>query len=263
MLRFDIVIFLLSVDLGGFSFYFLILYYDTYFFSLGLIITILILNPSSSLLQSKLASKSVFYQLGDCSGFQSLWDRWTLFGTGFLSFFSWYPDILICVIIAWYHIWYCRSLFGTCHHSRQFTRISIDISSYFHFINEGFSSFTTRWSLFFSGTWSRSSWNGVHQRIPLRCSYQVKHYSKLLWKSKCCSYQVCDLKWQTWHKCDDDYENENFRSATSLFSTLPISVAAPGLDGDHMLLDMVRYWQQCFNRDIMIMIRNCFQYASY
>jgi len=28
------------------------------------------------------------------------------------------------------------------------------------------------------------------------------------------------------------------RSATSLFSTLPISVAAPGLDGDHMLLDM-------------------------
>ena len=30
-----------------------------------------------------------------------------------------------------------------------------------------------------------------------------------------------------------------FRSATSLFSTLPISVAAPGLDGDHMLLDMV------------------------
>ena len=52
-------------------------------------------------------------------------------------------------ILAWYHIWYCRSLFGTCHHSRQFTRISIDISSYFHFINEGFSSYTTRWSLFF------------------------------------------------------------------------------------------------------------------
>jgi len=28
------------------------------------------------------------------------------------------------------------------------------------------------------------------------------------------------------------------RSATSLFSTLPISLSAPGLDGDHMLLDM-------------------------
>ena len=28
------------------------------------------------------------------------------------------------------------------------------------------------------------------------------------------------------------------RSATSLFSTLPISLAAPGIDGDHMLLDM-------------------------
>ena len=31
-----------------------------------------------------------------------------------------------------------------------------------------------------SGTWARSSWNGLHQRITLRCSYQERQKSQFL-----------------------------------------------------------------------------------
>ena len=55
-------------------------------------------------------------------------------------------------------------------------------------------------------------------------------------------------------------ENDNCRSAISLFSTLPISVAAPGLEGDHMLLDMVGLTDRIDN---MLYMMRFLQFARY